>query len=79
MIIIDKMFHNDVTTYLIFLVAFTVNYFLAMYISLPTNASTDAVVGHDLLNGRYVKFDMTHPLSGLNSMFEQATTGPTPN
>ena len=74
-IIIDKMFHNDVTTYLTFLVAFTVNYFFAMYISLPANASEESVVGHNLLNGRYVQFDMTHPLTGLNAMFEQAVIG----
>ena len=53
-IVIDKMFHNDVTTYLILLTAFTVNYFFAMYISLPVNASDESVVGHELLNGRYV-------------------------
>ena len=49
MIIIDKMLMSDVTTYLTFLSAFTLNYFLAMYISLPVNTDGDA---HELLNGR---------------------------
>ena len=72
MIIIDKMFHNDVTTYLYFLIAFTINYFLAMYIALPTNADSDS---HDLLKGSFVSFEMSEPLTGLHAMMEQAVVG----
>lgn len=74
MIIIEKMFQNDVMTYLVFLVEFTINYFLAMYIALPLNADS-ATPAENLLNGRYVRFDMEKPLTGLNAMFEQAVIG----
>jgi len=72
MIVINKMFSSDVSKYLAFLTAFILNYYLALYITLPTNADDGE---HDLLNGRYVRFDMAHPLTGLNAMFESAIVG----
>jgi hypothetical protein len=44
-IIIDKMFKNDVSIYLVFNFAFISNFFLAMYISLPFSASSEAQRG----------------------------------
>ncbi|KAL1507839.1 hypothetical protein AB1Y20_007447 [Prymnesium parvum] len=72
MFVIDKMFHNDVTTYLYFLFGFTINYYLAMYISIPTNAQ---VGSHDLVKGSFVQFEMNNPATGFNAMLEQALIG----
>ncbi|KAL3892612.1 MAG: hypothetical protein SGPRY_014962, partial [Prymnesium sp.] len=72
MFIIDKMFHNDVTTYLIFLCGFTINYYLAMYISIPANEDMQS---RDLVKGSFVEFQMSNPVTGFHAMVEQAIVG----
>jgi len=81
-IVIDKMFQHDVTIYLIFLFAFMVNYFCAMYISLPVNVDTvnsAGIAGAHMLVGqptwRGPTFEIDKPHTGLLAMVDEAIVG----
>ena len=76
-LIIDKMLMNDFSYYLTFLLAFLVNYFLAMYILFPATADDPQpklVTGRERTDGTGT-FDMRYPMIGFNAMVEFAIFG----
>ena len=76
MIVIDKMFTHDVSIYLVFLFAFTLNYFFAMYISLPVNIDDGAT--HDLISRPQWAGDVwrvDRPQTGFIAMVDNAIVG----
>ncbi|KAL1496128.1 hypothetical protein AB1Y20_014749 [Prymnesium parvum] len=77
MIVIDKMFSHDVSIYLVFLTAFMLNYFFAMYIALPININSLAQSESLLINPgwRGEIFDVAQPHTGLLAMIDEAIVG----
>jgi len=76
-LIIDKMLLNDFSYYLTFLLAFLVNYFLAMFILFPATADEPQpklVTGRERTDDSGT-FDMRHPMIGFNAMVEFAIFG----
>ena len=78
LITIEKMFDNDVTTFLIFLFLYMINYFTSMFITFPVNhedqdANADAEGDEGLGFGALAPFDNAVP--ALGAIYNMAVFG----